>query len=70
MEPEVSLPSSQELSTCTYPEPDQSSPQVIKFSAIFVSEFKIILESAKAQEMGVPQTCNSARFSLSLRITI
>jgi hypothetical protein len=26
MEPEDSLPSSQELSTCTYPEPDQSSP--------------------------------------------
>jgi hypothetical protein len=25
MEPEGSLPSSQELSTCTYPEPDQSS---------------------------------------------
>jgi hypothetical protein len=25
--PEGSLPSSQELSTCTYPEPDQSSPQ-------------------------------------------
>jgi hypothetical protein len=27
MEPEGSLPSSQELSICTYPEPDQSSPQ-------------------------------------------
>jgi hypothetical protein len=27
MEPEGSLPSSQELSTCTYSEPDQSSPQ-------------------------------------------
>jgi hypothetical protein len=27
MEPEGSLPSSQELSTFTYPEPDQSSPQ-------------------------------------------
>jgi hypothetical protein len=27
MEPECSLPSSQELSICTYPEPDQSSPQ-------------------------------------------
>jgi hypothetical protein len=27
MEPEGSLPSSQELSTCTYPEPDESSPQ-------------------------------------------
>jgi hypothetical protein len=27
MEPEGSLPSSQQLSTCTYPEPDQSSPQ-------------------------------------------
>jgi hypothetical protein len=27
MEPEGSLPSSQKLSTCTYPEPDQSSPQ-------------------------------------------
>jgi hypothetical protein len=27
MEPEGSLPSSQELATCTYPEPDQSSPQ-------------------------------------------
>jgi hypothetical protein len=26
MEPEGSLPSSQELSNCTYPEPDQSSP--------------------------------------------
>jgi hypothetical protein len=27
MEPEDSLTSLQELSTCTYPEPDQSSPQ-------------------------------------------
>jgi hypothetical protein len=27
MEPEGSLPSSQELSTCPYPEPDRSSPQ-------------------------------------------
>jgi hypothetical protein len=27
MEPEGSLPSLQELSTCTYPEPNQSSPQ-------------------------------------------
>jgi hypothetical protein len=27
MEPEGSLPSSQELSTCTYPEPNQCSPQ-------------------------------------------
>jgi hypothetical protein len=27
MEPEGSLPSSQELFTCTYPEPNQSSPQ-------------------------------------------
>jgi hypothetical protein len=27
MEPEGSLPSSQELSTCTYPDPNQSSPQ-------------------------------------------
>jgi hypothetical protein len=27
MEPDGSLPRSQELSTCTYPEPDQSSPQ-------------------------------------------
>jgi hypothetical protein len=27
MEPEGSLPSSQELSTYTYPEPDQSRPQ-------------------------------------------
>jgi hypothetical protein len=27
MEPEVSVPRSQRLSTCTYPEPDQSSPQ-------------------------------------------
>jgi hypothetical protein len=27
MEPEGSLPRSQELPTCTYPEPDQSGPQ-------------------------------------------
>jgi hypothetical protein len=27
MEPEGSLPRSQELTICTYPEPDQSSPQ-------------------------------------------
>jgi hypothetical protein len=26
MEPEGSIPNSQELSTCHYPEPDQSSP--------------------------------------------
>jgi hypothetical protein len=26
MEPEGSIPNSQELSTCSYPEPDQSSP--------------------------------------------
>jgi hypothetical protein len=39
MEPEGSLPSSQELSTCTYPEPNQSSPQ---HSILF----KKVLESA------------------------
>jgi hypothetical protein len=27
MEPEGSIPNSQELSTCSYPQPDQSSPQ-------------------------------------------
>jgi hypothetical protein len=27
MEPEGSVPNSQELSTCPYPEPDQTSPQ-------------------------------------------
>jgi hypothetical protein len=32
MELEGSLPSSQELSTCTYPEPDQSNPQQSKLS--------------------------------------
>jgi hypothetical protein len=32
MEPEGSLPRSQELSTCTYPEPDQSSPQLTPIS--------------------------------------
>jgi hypothetical protein len=26
MEPESSIPNSQDLSTCPYPEPDQSSP--------------------------------------------
>jgi hypothetical protein len=26
MDPEGSIPNSQELSTCSYPEPDQSSP--------------------------------------------
>jgi hypothetical protein len=26
MEPEGSIPNSQELATCSYPEPDQSSP--------------------------------------------
>jgi hypothetical protein len=26
MEPEGSIPNSQQLSTCSYPEPDQSSP--------------------------------------------
>jgi hypothetical protein len=36
MEPEGSLLSSQELSTCTYPEPDQFSPQwsIMNFSYV------------------------------------
>jgi hypothetical protein len=38
MEPEGSLPSSQELSTCTYPEPDQSSPKTIFFKTMRFSD--------------------------------
>jgi hypothetical protein len=30
MEPEGSIPNSQELSTCPYPEPDQSNPHALK----------------------------------------
>jgi hypothetical protein len=34
MEPEGSLPNSQDLSTCTYPEPDQSSPQIVRIPEV------------------------------------
>jgi hypothetical protein len=33
MELEGSIPNSQELSTCSYPEPDQSSPHLIEIYA-------------------------------------
>jgi hypothetical protein len=40
MEPEGSLPSSQDLSTSTYPEPDQSSPQ---HSMLSLQRFTLML---------------------------
>jgi hypothetical protein len=40
MEPEGSLPSSQELSTWTYPEPDQSSPQHSNFQILYLKNLK------------------------------
>jgi hypothetical protein len=43
MEPEGSLPRSQELSTCTYPEPDQSSPQ---HSILFLRSVRRLLVAA------------------------
>jgi hypothetical protein len=43
MEPEGSLPSSQELSTCTYPAPNKSSPQHSILSLKGTSEKKNIL---------------------------
>ena len=42
MEPEVSLPHSQQPATCPYPEPDRSSPCPIPF---FTIHFNIILPS-------------------------
>jgi hypothetical protein len=40
MEPEGSLPSLQELSTCTYPEPNQSSPQHIPLHRSFIQKIR------------------------------
>jgi hypothetical protein len=55
MEPDGSLPYTQEPATCTYPEPDQSSlrppPNLLKF------RFNIIL----------PSTPGSSKWSPSLR---
>jgi hypothetical protein len=49
MEPEVSLPLSQELSTCTYPEPDQPSPQhsILSLMSIFLPLGHLSKESAQ-----------------------
>jgi hypothetical protein len=62
MEPESSLPRSQELSTCTYPEPDQSShsrgsyifyttgsQMAVRLSALFVAQsFSHLLISVRS----------------------
>jgi hypothetical protein len=53
MEPEVSLPSSQELSTYTYPEPDQSSPQ---HSLLFLKGPKIKMHMEGKYKIGVRKT--------------
>jgi hypothetical protein len=47
MEPEGSLPSSQKLSTCTYPEPDDYSPQ-----KIHVLILKMLLEEIGTEISG------------------
>jgi hypothetical protein len=48
MEPESSIPNSQELSTCSYPEPDQSSPhwlftQSFQISPTFMFSLALLL---------------------------
>jgi hypothetical protein len=47
MEPEGALPHSQELSTCTYPEPDQSSPQhsILSLKGLSLSYVNVILST-------------------------
>jgi hypothetical protein len=50
MEPEGSLPSSQELSTCTYPEPDQSSPQTLQ-ERLKQEDFPAVLRAVGGPEI-------------------
>jgi hypothetical protein len=52
-----SSPHSQELSTCTYPEPDQSSPQHSILSLKGQSEFHSILAVTTASEL--PRLCSA-----------
>jgi hypothetical protein len=54
MEPEGSLPSSQELSTCTYPEPDQSSPQHSLQKAVLSSPNLVTLMIEKLHSSETP----------------
>jgi hypothetical protein len=54
MEPEGSLPSSQELSTCTYPELEQSSPQhsliLAKMSKLKEERFRLQVQLVKIKK--------------------
>jgi hypothetical protein len=72
MEPEGSLPSLQELSTCTYPEPDQSSPQhslqnfrhsgglAIIYATLFIVVYQVCCDFAMELTVNVhPILCKS-----------
>jgi hypothetical protein len=46
MEPEGSVPKSQELSTCSYPEPDQSNPHhPTPAVTLRIRNYKFVMES-------------------------
>jgi hypothetical protein len=47
MEPEGSIPNSQELSTCSYPEPDQSSPTSPRSILILSTHLRLGLPSGE-----------------------
>jgi hypothetical protein len=47
MEPEGSLQSLQELSTCTYPEPNQSSPENVPIKKNKIVRFIIYYEEVR-----------------------
>jgi hypothetical protein len=66
MEPEGSLPSSQKLSTCTYPEPDQSSPQTeITYLLKFNKSYKTIMGNHRREN-----SCSTLRFAVFMVVAM
>jgi hypothetical protein len=65
MEPERSIPNSQELSTCSYPEPDQSSPHhpIPRYILILSTHLRLGLPSGLSLSLAFPPIIYTHSFS-------
>jgi hypothetical protein len=69
MEPEGSLPSSQELSTCTYPEPDQSSPQPVSTTGREIVDWSSLSQDKQVMNIVPSEECGNLNGSELLIIS-